>query len=376
MSSVALLPGGSLVVGAACAVASGVSPAIGWALPLLGVAAWVGWARRRHRLSAAALVVGFLLAGAALGAAARGRALDPPLREVLPDLSGEYAPVPTRLVLFEDGSRGGGGVTLRARTTAVWIDGAWVPAEGGVIVSVRGVEGLAGLDTWTAGRTLEMPVTFRRPTRYLNDGLPDAERALALDGTTLLGSVKSGLLVGVPVRGSPVTEAAARARRHVRGRVARLVGPHGAVSAGVVTAILIGDRTGLPVGVRDRLQAAGTYHVIAISGGNIAILVGLCLLALSLVGVSGRPAAVVTLGVLAVYVTIVTAEPSVWRATLMAGSTSARGWSTTGCRPGRALRWLPRWWSARSRSTYAPLGFSSPSAPRWRCSRSPVWSRP
>lgn len=44
--------------------------------------------------------------------------------------------------------------------------------------------------------------------------------------------------------------------------------------------------------MRARLQAAGTYHVIAISGGNIAILVGLWLLALSLVGVSGRPAEV------------------------------------------------------------------------------------
>ena len=36
-----------------------------------------------------------------------------------------------------------------------------------------------------------------------------------------------------------------------------------------VTAVLIGDRTGLPDEIRTRLQAAGTYHVIAISGGNI-----------------------------------------------------------------------------------------------------------
>jgi competence protein ComEC len=43
-------------------------------------------------------------------------------------------------------------------------------------------------------------------------------------------------------------------------------------SAGVVTAILIGDRTGLDPNDERRLQAAGTYHVIAISGGNIALL--------------------------------------------------------------------------------------------------------
>ena len=43
-------------------------------------------------------------------------------------------------------------------------------------------------------------------------------------------------------------------------------------SAAVATAILIGDRTGLSDDDERRLQDAGTYHVIAISGGNIAIL--------------------------------------------------------------------------------------------------------
>ena len=215
MSSVALVPAAALVVGAACAVASGVSPAVGWALPVLGTAAWAGWVRGQHRLSAARLVLAFLLAGVALGAEARGRALHSSLREVLPDLSGEHDPVPTRLALLEDASVREGSVTLRAQTTAVRIDGAWEPAEGGVIVSVRGAMDVTVLNTWTAGRTLEMPVRFRRPTRYLNDGLPDAERALVFDCTTLLGSVKSRLPVRAPVRGSPAAEAAAHARRHV-----------------------------------------------------------------------------------------------------------------------------------------------------------------
>ena len=48
-------------------------------------------------------------------------------------------------------------------------------------------------------------------------------------------------------------------------------------SAAIVTAIVIGDRTGLDDEVERRLQEAGTYHVIAISGGNIAILAGLTL---------------------------------------------------------------------------------------------------
>jgi competence protein ComEC len=82
--------------------------------------------------------------------------------------------------------------------------------------------------------------------------------------------------------------------------------------------VLIGDRTGLPDDIRDRLQAAGTYHVIAISGGNIAILVAIALAAFGLAGVRGRAAALLAIAVLLAYAQVVTAGPSVWRATLMA----------------------------------------------------------
>ena len=42
----------------------------------------------------------------------------------------------------------------------------------------------------------DSPVTFRRPARYLNDGVPDFERDLALDGTALFASVKSSAAGG------------------------------------------------------------------------------------------------------------------------------------------------------------------------------------
>src|SRR6185436_1225195 len=76
----------------------------------------------------------------------------------------------------------------------------------------------------------------------------------------------------------------------VRRAIAQWVAPHGTVAGAIVTAVLIGDRSGLPDEVRTRLQAAGTYHVIAISGGNIAILAAVILLALAISGISGRRA--------------------------------------------------------------------------------------
>jgi competence protein ComEC len=58
--------------------------------------------------------------------------------------------------------------------------------------------------------------------------------------------------------------------------------------------------------------------VIAISGGNIAIVAaGVCGM-LAMVGIRGRAGAVLTIGALIAYAMVVTAGPSVWRATLMA----------------------------------------------------------
>jgi competence protein ComEC len=90
-------------------------------------------------------------------------------------------------------------------------------------------------------------------------------------------------------------------------------------SAAIVTAILIGDRAGLTSDVERRLQEAGTYHVIAISGGNIAIIAGLVVLVCRAVRIASRAAAMVVVAVLSVYALAIDGGPSVERATLMAG---------------------------------------------------------
>ena len=130
---------------------------------------------------------------------------------------------------------------------------------------------------------------LRRPSRYLDPGVPDEERALARRGTTLVGTVKSGALVEVLARGSWSTKRLARRARLRAPRDRRRASAAGAPqSAAIVAAIVIGDRAGLDDDVQRRLQEAGTYHVIAISGGNIAILAGLLLGAFRLAGWLGR----------------------------------------------------------------------------------------
>ncbi len=142
-----------------------------------------------------------------------------------------------------------GNPPLRSRP---WPD---LPARGGVLLTVAGTLAAERIDEWRAGRTIRLPAELRRPSRYLNPGVADEERALARRGTTLVGSVKSGALVDVVVNGGRLSEAAADARAFVRRAIASAVGPWSARSAAIVTAIVIGDRAGLDD--EPRAEAAG-----------------------------------------------------------------------------------------------------------------------
>lgn len=330
MPSVGLLPAIPLITGAAAGIAAAADgTAAAWALLCLYAAVLIAWRRGAARLCAAVLTGAFLVAGFALGAHARVRALEPSLRTVLDreigEMSidsvgpaGEHDPILLRARLVEDAALFDDFASLRVRAEALHLNGAWQPVDGGVTVSVSGTAFLDFVPSWRAGRTIDAPVTFRRPARYLNEGVPDFERNLALGGTALYGSVKSGLLISVISRGTVVEEWAAGVRASVRRAVGQWVSVHDALSGAIVTAVLIGDRTGLPDEVRERLQAAGTYHIIAISGGNIAILAGLALGILMVAGVRGRAAALLAIAWLLAYAEVVTTGPSVWRATLMA----------------------------------------------------------
>src|SRR5581483_11871230 len=122
----------------------------------------------------------------------------------------------------------------------------------------------ARADLWRAGRLVRLAIMLHRPARYLDPGVPDAERVLARRGITLVGSTKSGALVDVLARGSHADEALAAARAFSRRAIARSVGRWSQQSAGIVDAIVIGDRGALDPHVQRQLQDAGTYHVIAI----------------------------------------------------------------------------------------------------------------
>jgi competence protein ComEC len=187
-----------------------------------------------------------------------------------------------------------------------------------VSLTVLGTQAAPEIDRWRAGRVIRATATLRRPAKYLDAGVPDFERMLARRGIALVGSIKSAALVRVVERGSPADELAAAIRAGIRRALNTHVGSRDPQSAAIAIAILIGDRGGLDRLVEQRLQEAGTYHVIAISGGNIAILAGLVLGALWMLRVRGGWAASAAIGLLAAYAYVAGGGPSVIRATLMA----------------------------------------------------------
>src|SRR6185503_18787529 len=330
MPVVGILPALSIIGGALCAPILGTTAGwLLWLLPALLIASVIAWRYSVGRATVACLTLGFWASSVVLMSSALDRARHPSLRQFLEREFGGFEistlgpeavhdPILARAVLIEDASPREGYVSLHVEVTALRLKDAWHPVEGGVIVSVGGAAARDRVLEWRAQRTIEAPMVFRRPARFLNDGVPDFEEAAARDGTALFGSIKSARLVRMVSHAGPIDELAADIRAHVRTALAAWVGPHSPVSEAIAAAVLIGDRRGVTDETRDALQAAGTYHVIAISGGNIAILAaGACAL-LALVGIRGRPGALLTIVVLIAFATVVTAGPSVWRATMMA----------------------------------------------------------
>ncbi len=206
----------------------------------------------------------------------------------------------------------------RARAAASTTDAASNPVSGGVLLTVAGRLAAERAGEWRAGRRVRVSAELRQPSRYLDPGVPDQAAILARRGIALTGSVKSAALVDVVSRCGLVAEASGAIRSYVRRSIADAVGRWSARSAGIVTAIVIGDRSGLDPAVERRLQEAGTYHVIAISGGNIAILTGLILLLFRIAGMLRSGAMLVAIVALTAYAAVVGGGASVNRATLMA----------------------------------------------------------
>ncbi len=299
------------------------------------VAAWrAGWSG----VSVASGLVGVACVSAVLGALAFTAVARPTLVTALEeagafaadvaaapeDGSGEVATeaATVRLegTLTSDAAVLGRAVLLRVQVTRLWAGpcGCATAAQGGVVATVAGGLALARAREWRAGRRVTMTATVRPPRLFRNTGAPDARADLVRRRAAVAASVKSALLVELVARGSVVSETAAAIRARARAALRRAAGPQGEEAAAIGTAVLVGDRAGLDVTLQQQLQRAGTYHVIAISGGNIALFTVVVLTLARAFTRRPRRALLAAAVVLVAYAVVVGGGASVLRATGMA----------------------------------------------------------
>ena len=90
-----------------------------------------------------------------------------------------------------------------------------------------------------------------------------------------------------------------------------------AAPAGLLPSLVVGDETLLTDQTRENLRVTGLAHLTAVSGANVAIVLGAVLLAARWVGVRARLLPLVGLAAVALFVLMARPEPSVVRASAM-----------------------------------------------------------
>jgi competence protein ComEC len=167
------------------------------------------------------------------------------------------------------------------------------------------------------GALIETVVELR-PPRGPRDGFDERE-LLRRRGVHVVARGRSWRIVGH--RGG-IAGFADRIRRELSTSIAPgLSGERRAVLAGLV----LGEDEGLSQELRDRFRSSGLYHLLAVSGQNIAFVAGGVLLIAWLLGISRLAAEVGALAAIGAYVMAVGWQPSVVRAGV-AGALASLAW--------------------------------------------------
>ena len=193
-------------------------------------------------------------------------------------------------------------------------------AEAGALPAGRvriEIGGLAPRPEIVDGDLVRLFASLTRPRGFRNPGAYDVPAAARHDGIVATGYCKSPRLVSHEGRGDVglLRDITARGRKAAR-RVFRrwiLPGPE----EGLVRAMVLGDRTGVEPETAEAFRAAGTFHVLALSGAQVALLAGLMVAGLRLARASPPAVAVATAVAIALYAAFVGGDVPVVRAALM-----------------------------------------------------------
>jgi competence protein ComEC len=199
----------------------------------------------------------------------------------------------------------------------------WAPERSRLLVDVERVDGATrsgrisvavygpAPDLVEAQR-VSMEARLDRPVAFRNPGGFDGPARLARDGIHVTATASAARVDALEPAAPPWP---ARVRRAALDAIADRLPP---VSAALLGGLLLGERARLPPDVDAGFRDAGVYHVLAVSGFNVALLAGAVWTVLRAAGGSRRAAAVTAMLVITGFAAVVGPEPSVVRATLMA----------------------------------------------------------
>jgi competence protein ComEC len=114
--------------------------------------------------------------------------------------------------------------------------------------------------------------------------------------------------------GNPLKSFPFRIKHRLREIIVKNLTPF---SAGILNALILGDRHDLPRYMLDILMKLGTIHIIAISGFNVGIVAFIILLILKIIKIPRKPRYILTIFLLIVYCILTGANAPVVRATIM-----------------------------------------------------------
>src|SRR5262245_36165125 len=180
------------------------------------------------------------------------------------------------------------------------------PAEGRVQLTIYGEAPSLG-----EGQRVRAEVRLHRPIGLRNPGVFDYPAHLRREGIFLVGNGRGD-------RVTPLTpDTPSWPIRVRRWAVATISGQLPESSAALLAGLLLGERTALPPQTDEAFRRAGVYHVLAVSGFNVALLASSVFGSLGLLGVPRRPTALAAAAVLVGFALIVGGQPSILRATVM-----------------------------------------------------------
>ncbi|MCT9820154.1 ComEC/Rec2 family competence protein [Microbacterium sp. W1N] len=170
----------------------------------------------------------------------------------------------------------------------------------------------------SAVQAVSAPIVVRADARV--DGL-DVGARVALEGTAFRADAGARAVLVVDastlsVRAPPQGVLAAAAG--LRGGLHEVVRGLPEPGAGLVPGLAVGDTAGVSAELDAAMKASSLSHLTAVSGANCALVVGIAFAAAALCGARRWVRVTLALAVLAGFVVLVTPEPSVVRAAVMA----------------------------------------------------------